>query len=72
MANGTLADILLFGCFLVWAVADKDSMHRRPDLSLPKAPESPVNDVIVVVGGMAIYVAIVFWLHRLVIGVTPF
>ena len=30
LANGTLADVLLFGGFLVWAVADRISVKRRP------------------------------------------
>ena len=29
LANGTLADVLLFGGFLVWAVADRISVKRR-------------------------------------------
>ena len=29
LANGTLADVLLFGGFLAWAVADRISVKRR-------------------------------------------
>jgi len=72
LVNGTLADLLLFGCFLVWAVADSNSMKNRPERPVPGAPASPVNDVIVVVGGMVIYTAFVFWLHQILIGVPPF
>src|SRR2546423_6922256 len=33
-ANGTLADVLLFGGFLAWAVADRISMRHRPQRPL--------------------------------------
>jgi uncharacterized membrane protein len=72
LVNGTLADLLLFGCFLVWAVAGSNSMKNRPDRPVPGAPVSPVNDVIVVVGGMVIYAAFVFGFHQFLIGVPPF
>ena len=57
LANGTLADVLLFGGFLVWAVADRISLkrRRRRGHAIPGAPASPLNDVIAVVGGLAIY-----------------
>lgn len=69
LVNGTLADVLLFGGFLVWAVADRISMKRRPQREIPRAPRSALNDVIAVVGGLGIYLAFVFWLHPVWIGV---
>ena len=36
LANGTLADLLLFGGFLAWAVADRISVKRRPALRVPR------------------------------------
>jgi len=39
IANGTLGDVLLFGGFLAWAVADRISMKRRAQRPLPSAPE---------------------------------
>jgi uncharacterized membrane protein len=71
LANGTLADVLLFGAFLAWAVADRISVKRRAPRAVPGAPARPVNDVIAVVGGLAIYAAFVLWLHRALIGVSP-
>ena len=41
LVNGSHADVLLFGCFLAWAVAGRISMkHRkqRPAMGLPAAP----------------------------------
>lgn len=69
LVNGTLADVALFGTFLLWAVADRVSMKRRVPRPTPHAPPSPFNDVIVVVGGLALYAAFVFWLHGWLIGV---
>ena len=71
LANGTLADVLLFGGFLAWAVADRISLKQRPVRAVPGAPAGPANDVIAVVGGLALYVATVMFLHRWLIGVAP-
>jgi uncharacterized membrane protein len=71
LANGTWADVLLFGGFLAWAVADRISLKRRAARPVPGAPPSPLNDVIVVVGGLALYVVFLLWGHRWLIGVSP-
>ncbi len=72
LVNGTLADVLLFGSFLLWAVMDRISLKRRVMRPLPGAPPSKANDMIVVVVGLALYVATVVWAHKLLIGVSPF
>jgi len=64
LVNGTLADMLLFGSFLLWAVADRISMKRRAT--------SKTNDIIAVVLGVIIYAAFVFWFHEMLFGVRPF
>jgi len=69
LANGVLADLLLFGGFLAWAVADRISMKRRAPRPVPSAPASNLNDVIAVVGGLLVYVVFFAWLHRVLIGV---
>jgi len=71
VANGMLADVLLFGGFLAWAVANRISMKRRPVRPVPGAPPSKINDVIVVVVGLALYVIFALWLHVRWIGVAP-
>jgi uncharacterized membrane protein len=63
LTNGTLADVLLFGSFLVWAVADYRSMGRRAQRTIPGAPASAANDIIAVVVGLGLYVGFVGWLH---------
>lgn len=71
LANGMLADVLLFGSFLAWAVADRISFKRRVARPIPSAPPSKANDVIAVVAGLAIYVVFVMWLHVRLFGVSP-
>jgi uncharacterized membrane protein len=75
LANGTLADVLLFGAFLVWAVADRISVKRRSVAEaheVPAAPAAPYNDAIALVGGLVVYAVVVLWAHRWLIGVSPF
>ncbi len=72
LMNGNVADVLLFGSFLVWAVVDRVSMKNRVARPLPGAPESRANDVIVVVVGLLLYVAFVMWGHEALIGMKPF
>ncbi|MDH3612614.1 MAG: NnrU family protein [Gammaproteobacteria bacterium] len=72
LVNGTLADVLLFGSFLLWAVADRISLKNRVARPLAGAPESKSNDVILIVVGLALYAAFVFWLHEVLFGIRPF
>ncbi|SAK51516.1 NnrU family protein [Caballeronia ptereochthonis] len=72
ITNGTLNDVLLFGAFLVWAVADLISVGRRAHVRpVPGAPASAMNDVIVVVGGLGLYAFMLLWGHAHLIGVSP-
>lgn len=70
LANGMLADLLLFGGFLAWAVADRISVKRREPRATPSLPASKLNDVIAVVLGLGLYVAFALWLHPRWIGVS--
>ncbi len=69
LANGALADAVLFGGFLAWAVVDRISLKRRTPLPVPGIPPSAFNDVIAIVAGLGLYVAFVLWLHGRLIGV---
>ncbi|HEY2256363.1 MAG TPA: NnrU family protein [Variovorax sp.] len=72
LANGTLADVLLFGGFLVWAIADRISVKRRAvQHQVPGAPPGALNDVIALVVGLMVYAAFLFWVHVWLIGVSP-
>lgn len=71
LVNGMLADVVLFGAFLVWAVADRISIKRRGEHARPMLPSGRPNDAIVIGGGLAIYVFFVLWGHAWLIGVSP-
>lgn len=71
VVNNTLADLVLFGAFLVWAVLDLRAARRRErtlatvyDATLPRT-------VVTVVVGAVAWAVFAFWLHRAWIGVSP-
>jgi uncharacterized membrane protein len=69
LTNGSVADLLLFGSFLLWGVAVLLSLERRPARRKITLPTSMANDAIAVVGGLALYAIFIVWLHALWIGV---
>jgi len=73
LSNGDLGSIVLFGGILAWAVVDRISLKRRTD---PGGPPIPIggwrNDLVAVVVGTLVYLALGFWFHPLVIGVPAF
>lgn len=71
LTNGSVADLLLFGVFLAWAVSVRISLGRRPARRPIALPASVLNDVIAVAGGLALYAAFVLWLHARWFGVQP-
>ena len=72
LANGTLADVLLFGSFLAWAVCDRISVKRRPAPEPVSGPAPPAaNDVIALVIGATLYVVFLLFLHQWLFGVSP-
>ena len=70
LANGNLADVLLFGAILAWAVADLISVKRRASRPVPGFVAASWNDAIVVIGGLGLYVAFIIWLHPMLIGMA--
>jgi uncharacterized membrane protein len=71
LVNGTVADVLLFGSFLVWAIIDRISLNYRAPLPTPSAAPGKHNDIIAVVGGLVLYVIFLFGLHNWLFGVAP-
>ncbi len=71
LANGGLADVLLFGGFLAWAVLDRISLKRRPPRPLHTARAGGSNDVVAVVLGLALYAVFIGWAHARLFGVSP-
>ena len=72
LVNGTVADVLLFGGFLAWAVADRIAAGKRavPRRTLA-SPPSRWNDLIAIVGGLVLYVLFAGWAHAQLFGVAP-
>jgi uncharacterized membrane protein len=70
LSNGRLADMVLFGAFLAWAVADFVSARRRDRAAgTTYAAGRATRTVIAVAMGLAVWVALVFGLHLWLIGV---
>ncbi|VTU23808.1 NnrU family protein [Variovorax sp. RA8] len=70
LANGSLADVLLFGSFFIWALADRIAAGRRAvPRRVPGAPPSTLNDVAALVGGLVVYAGLLFRAHAWLTGV---
>jgi uncharacterized membrane protein len=73
LANGTLADVLLFGTFLAWAVLGFIAARRRDRAVGTTYPADPGSrTAITVVVGLVAWAVFAFALHRPLIGVAPF
>ena len=73
LATGMLHDVVLFGTFLLWVVANFVVSRRRDRLAGTTYPAGTLaGDVLTVVIGVAAWVAFAFWLHTRWIGVSPF
>ncbi len=73
LANGTLADLLLFGTFLAWAVLGFIAARRRDRAAGTTYPAGPGSrTAITVVVGLVAWAVFAFALHRPLIGVAPF
>jgi uncharacterized membrane protein len=73
LANNTLADVLLFGAFLAWAVVDFRSARLRDAASSAPPPVGRAGPTVVaVIIGVLVWAAFVFWAHRALMGVAPF
>lgn len=73
LANGRLSDVVLFGAFLAWAIADfiaARKRDRRLGTVYPKGDE--LRTVVTVVAGVVAWAVFVAGLHRWLIGVPPF
>ena len=79
LANGNLADLVLFGSFLIWAVLNFRSARARdraqvqnPD-AMEDVPLKPnlFATLIALFGGMALWALITFVLHVKLVGVAP-
>lgn len=72
LANGNLADVLLFGSFLLWAIIDFANARRRDRIAGKTYAAGPITRtiVVVIVGVVASY-AFMRYLHLPLIGMSP-
>ena len=72
-ANGDLGALVLFGSFLSWAVVLRILAKKR-DAPLPPLERTVAlrNDMISVLIGLSIYIAMLHGLHLALIGVNPY
>jgi uncharacterized membrane protein len=72
LAAGRLADVVLFGAFLLWAVLDFRAARQR-DRALATAypPGTLAGTLRAVVAGVAGWALFAFWLHGAWIGIRP-
>jgi uncharacterized membrane protein len=72
-ANGDLGGIILFGSILAWAVYDRITLKHRSDPGAPPIPAGGTkNDIIAIVVGTIVYLALGLVFHPVVIGVPAF
>ena len=73
LTNGTLADVILFGSFLLWSVLALRASHQRDRAAGTVYPAGTLSATFasVAVGGV-LWGMFAYWLHGLLIGVHPF
>src|SRR5438093_7168176 len=72
IANGSLADVLLFGSFLVWAVLCFRSSRRRDRATGTVYPAATASGTALTVAiGAVAYALFAYWLHGWLFGVRP-
>lgn len=73
LANGTLADVVLFGAFLAWAVLSFRAARGRDRAeALVRPAGTVVGTLATVVLGAVAWAVFAFWAHAALIGVRPF
>jgi uncharacterized membrane protein len=73
ISNGTLADVMIFGSFLIWSIVSF-AVYRRRDrkAGVVRDQESGVQfDLAAFTFAMVSWFAIAFYLHQAIIGVSP-
>ena len=72
LSNGTLADVVLFGSFLVWAVFSFRAARGRDRAANTVYAAGTASGTAVTVGvGLVAWAAFAFWAHAVLIGVRP-
>ena len=73
LANGNLADIVLFSSFMLWAIFDYRASRRRDKKAGTRYPFLGISrDILAVTIGIVAWVTFTAFLHEWLIGVKPF
>ena len=73
VSNGRVADLILFGAILIWAVASFSSSRRRDRAAGVTYAAGPITrDLVAVAVGLIAWAAFAFKLHDRLIGVALF
>ena len=73
LANGMLADLVLFGSFLVWAAMSFRAARQRDRANqVAYAPGRLLPTLLTVALGFVVWAVLAFWAHAALIGVRPF
>ncbi len=73
LANGTAAAVVLFGAFLVWAIAAFATARQRDRRAGTVYPAGALaRDAVAVIVGLIAWAAFAFLLHQWLIGTRPF
>lgn len=72
ISNGNLADVILFGSFLVWSILDFRNSRRHDRAHGTRYPAGTlVGNLLTVVIGVAVWAVFMLYLHAWLIGVAP-
>ena len=72
LSNGSPADVLLFGAFLVWAILSFRAARQRDRVAQTVyAAGTTAGTVTTLVAGIVAWAVFAFWAHGLLIGVRP-
>ena len=73
LANGGVADVLLFGGFLAWSSVDLYAAVRRDRAAGTRYQGGTMPGTLIAIGaGVALWLLLAFWLHGVLFGVRPF
>jgi len=73
LANGKLADLVLFAAFLAWAVVCYIAAKKRDRAAHTQYPDGTAGGtVLTLLLGAALWAAFAFWLHAVLVGLRPF
>lgn len=72
ISQGSLAGMLMFGCFLIWAIFDfKSCRARRAGIEAIEQNSSKLMTLMTLLVALALWVIMLFYGHALIIGIHP-